>query len=63
MWVLSIWPCLHFERFDVMEEISGPIVLPKIEWAVRWQSDSRKIVKGIIDQTILGLGEVLDSAL
>ena len=46
-----------------MKGISAPIVLPEIEWAVQWQSDSRKIVEGIIDQTILGLGEVLDSAL
>ena len=47
----------------MMEGISGPIVFSKIEWAVRWQSDSRKIIEGIIDQTILGLDEVLDSAL
>ena len=47
----------------MVEGISDPIVLPKIEWAVRWQSDSRKVIKGIIDQTVLGLGEVLDSAL
>ena len=63
LWVLSIWPCLHFKRFDVVERIGCPIVLSEIEWAVRWQSDSRKIIKGIIDQTVLGLGEVLDSAL
>ena len=47
----------------MVEGISGPIVLPEIEWAVRWQSDSRKIVEGIIDQIVLWLGEVLDSAL
>ena len=63
LWVLSIWPYLHFKRLDVVEGIGCLIVLPKIEWAVRWQSDSRKVIKGIIDQTVLWLGEVLDSAL
>ena len=47
----------------MVEGIGGPIVLPKIEWTVRWQSDSRKIVEGIIDQTVLLLDEVLDSVL
>ena len=61
--VLCIWPSLHLEHFDMVEGISGPIVLPEIEWAVRWQSDSTKIVEGIIDQIILWLGEVLNSAL
>ena len=61
--VLCIWPSLHFEHFDMMEGISGPIVLPKIKWTVGWQSDSRKIVEGIIDQSILWFGEVLDGML
>ena len=44
----------------MMEGICGPVVLPKIEWTVQWKSDSRKIVEGIIDQSILWLGEILD---
>ena len=46
-----------------MEGINGPIVLPKIEQTVQWQSDSRKVVEGIVDQSVLWLSEVLDSAL
>ena len=46
----------------MVEGISGPILLPKIEWEIWWQSDSRKIVKGIIDPSVLWLSEVLDGA-
>ena len=46
-----------------MEGINGPIVLPEIEWTVRWQSDSRKVLEEIIDQRVLWLGEILDGTL
>ena len=59
--VLGIWSRLHFECLDVVEEIGCPVILPKIKWAIRWQGDSRKIIKGINSQTVLDLGEIFDS--
>ena len=34
--VLYVWLGFHLKRFDIMEGISGPIVLPKIEWTIGW---------------------------
>ena len=45
----------------MVEGIDCLVVFSEIEWAVWWQGDSRKIIKGINGQAILGLNEVLDS--
>ena len=46
----------------MVEGIDCPVILLEIKWAIRWQGDSRKVVKGINGQIVLGLDESLDSS-
>ena len=47
----------------MVEGISGPVIFPEIQWAIGWQDDSWQIIKGIIDQSTLWLGKILDGSL